>query len=156
MMMGAAKGFSRWVAISAVLIAMAACGQASGESGGSSSSLSTASAGSSLDGTRWKLTGWTLNSLNPADFTITARFAEGQISGNSGVNTYGGPYRIGPGAAFSAGPLASTQMAGPEPAMRAETAYLTLLGQAKSYKMAGGVLTLYDGGGNESLIFEGT
>jgi heat shock protein HslJ len=114
------------------------------------------SAGSSLDGTRWKLTGWTLNSLNPADFTITAKFAEGQISGNSGVNTYGGPYKAGPGAAFSVGPLASTEMAGPEPAMRAETAYLTLLGQAESYKMAGGVLTLYDGGGNESLIFEGT
>ena len=40
-------------------------------------------------------------------------------------------------------------MAGPEPAMRAETAYLTLLGQAKSYKVTDGKLTLYDSGGNK-------
>ncbi len=113
-----------------------------------------ARAGSPLDGTRWRLTEWTLSSLNPADFTITMQFAGGQISGGSGVNTYGGPYRLGPAAAFSAGPLAATQMAGPEPAMRAESAFLTLLGQARSYKVAAGKLTLYDEGGNESLIFE--
>ena len=95
-----------------------------------------------------------MNSLNPADFTITAEFAGGNISGNSGINTYSGPYKLGPGSAFSAGPLASTLMAGPEPAMRAESAYQTLLGQAKSYKVTGSTLTLYDQGGNESLIFE--
>jgi heat shock protein HslJ len=111
-------------------------------------------AGSPLAGTQWRLTEWTLSSLTPTDFTITAKFANGQISGNSGVNTYSGPYKLGPGAAFSAGPLAGTKMAGPEPAMRAETAYLTLLGQAKLYKMADGKLTLYDKGRNESLIFE--
>ena len=56
--------------------------------------------------------------------------------------------------AVSAGPLVGTKMAGPEPAMRAETAYLTLLGQARSYKVVDGKLKLYDKGGNESLIFE--
>jgi len=109
---------------------------------------------SPLDGTQWRLTEWTLSSLNPADFTITAQFANGQVSGNSGVNTYGGPYKLGRGAAFSAGPLAGTEMGGPEAAMRAETAYLTLLGQAKSCKMADRKMTLYDKSGNESLIFE--
>ena len=109
---------------------------------------------SSLDGTRWRLTGWTLSSLNPADFTITAQFTNGQVAGNSGVNTYSGPYTLGPGDALSIGPLAGTLMAGPDPAMRAESAYLTLLGQAKSFKLTDGKLTLYDGGGNESLIFE--
>jgi len=64
-------------------------------------------AGSPLDGTSWRLTEWTLSSLNPADFTITAQFADGQISGNSGVNSYGGPCKLGRGAAFSVGPLAS-------------------------------------------------
>jgi heat shock protein HslJ len=108
----------------------------------------------SLDGTNWKLSGWTLSSLDPADFTITAQFSDGNISGSSGVNTYSGAVKLGPGAAFSAGPLASTEMAGPEDAMRAESAYMTLLGEAKSFKMAAGKLTLYDGGGNESLIFE--
>ena len=110
-------------------------------------------ASSPLDGTRWKLVGWTISSIDPADVTITANFAAGQISGYSGVNTYSGPCTLGPGDAFAAGPLASTEMAGPESAMRAEAAYLTLLGQAKSYRMAGGTLTLYDQGGNESLIF---
>jgi len=110
--------------------------------------------GSALDGTRWRLTEWTLSSLNPADFTITVHFADGQISGHSGVNTYDGPYALGRGDAFSVGPLACTEMAGPEPAMRAESAYMTLLGQAKSFKVADGKLTLYDKGGNQSLIFE--
>ena len=118
--------------------------------------ISDTATGGHLDGTQWKLTGWTLSSLNPADFTITAKFSDGQISGNSGVNTYSGPYDIGSGSALSVGPLAGTEMAGSEPAMRAETAYLTLLGQVKSYKMTDGKLTLYDNGGNESLIFEAT
>ena len=112
------------------------------------------SAGSTLDGTQWKLTGWSLSSLVPSDFAISAKFDGGQISGKGGVNRYGGPYKLGPGGAFSVGPLASTRMAGPEPAMRAEGAYKTLLGQARSYKLAEGRLTLFDEGGNESLIFE--
>jgi heat shock protein HslJ len=45
-------------------------------------------------------------------------------------------------------------MAGPEPAMRAEGAYLTLLGQARSYRVEADRLTLFDAGGNESLFFE--
>jgi heat shock protein HslJ len=110
--------------------------------------------GSSLEGTQWKLTGWTLSSLDPANFTITAQFADGTISGSSGVNTYNGEVKVGPGEAFSVGTIATTLMAGPEDAMRAETAYTTLLNQAKSFKMAAGNLTLYDVSGNESLIFE--
>jgi heat shock protein HslJ len=113
-----------------------------------------ASAGSPLDGTTWRLTEWTLSSLRATDSTITARFADGQLSGGSGVNTYGGPYRLGAGNAVAIGPLASTEMAGSEPAMRAEAAYMTLLGQAGSYKISDGKLTLYDKGGNESLIYE--
>ena len=107
-----------------------------------------------LVGTEWKLTGWSLNSLNPADFTITAKFTKEDISGSSGVNSYSGPYKLGAGGAFSVGQTVGTLMAGPEPAMRAEGAYLTLLGQASSYKVVDSRLTLYDKYGNESLIFE--
>lgn len=110
--------------------------------------------GGVLDGTRWRLTEWTLSSLDPADFTITARFADGQISGNSGVNSYSRTYQAGSGDAFSLGQIAVTEMGGQEPAMRAEAAYLTLLSQAKSFKLTGGRLTLYDQGRNESLLFE--
>jgi heat shock protein HslJ len=108
----------------------------------------------SLDGTRWRLAEWTVSSLNPSDFTITADFAKGQISGSGGVNSYSGPYKTGPGQSFSAGPLAGTLLAGPDATTRAETIYQTLLGQAKSYKVDGGKLTLYGEGGNESLIYE--
>ena len=107
-----------------------------------------------LDGTRWRLAEWTVSSLNPSDFVITADFASGRISGNGSVNSYSGPYKADAGTAFSAGQLAGTLLAGPEPATRAEFMYQTLLGQAKSYKMGDGKLTLYDQGGNESLIYE--
>ena len=106
------------------------------------------------DGTRWRLAEWTLSSISPGEFDITAEFADGQISGHGGVNTYGGPYQLGSRHAFAVGPLVRTEMAGPEPAMRAEGAYLTLLGQAASYRVDAGRLTLFDSGGNESLIFE--
>ena len=107
-----------------------------------------------LDETQWRLTEWTVSSLDARDFDVSARFADGKISGHSGVNSYGGPYASGPGRAFSVGQIASTEMAGPEPAMRAEGAYLALLGQARSYRVEAGRLTLFDAGGNESLMFE--
>jgi Heat shock protein len=134
------------VAVLLVVVALAALVGCSREGGSPD--------GGVLDGTRWRLTEWTLSSLDPADFTITARFADGQISGNSGVNSYSGTYQAGSGDAFSLGQIAVTEMGGQEPAMRAEAAYLTLLSQAKSFKLTGGRLTLYDQGRNESLLFE--
>ena len=109
---------------------------------------------SELDGTRWRLTEWTLSSLDAQEFDITAEFADGKVSGHSGVNSYGGPYTVGSRQSFKVGQLASTQMAGSASAMRAEGAYVTLLGQARSYRVEAGRLTLLDAGGNESLIFE--
>lgn len=117
--------------------------------------LAACSSGSgALDGTTWKLSSWTLSSLDPAAFTITAAFADGKISGRSAVNSYSGSYTTGSNGAFAVDQLASTEMAGPEPAMRAEHAYVTLLQQARSYSRAGRTLTLFDANGNESLIFE--
>ena len=107
-----------------------------------------------LEGTRWRLTGWTISSLWPGDFVITAQFADGKITGSTGLNTYGGPCKVGSGGKFAAGPLAVTLKAGPEPDMRAERVHLQLLGAAKSYKIAGNKLTLYDQGGFDSVYFE--
>jgi heat shock protein HslJ len=113
----------------------------------------TAAPAPSLEGSQWRLSEWTLSSLAAGDFNITADFAGGQISGRSGVNAYSGPVTLGADGSFAVGRLRSTLIAGTEPAMRAESAYLTLLGQARSWKIANGKLTLYDAGGNESLIF---
>lgn len=127
-------------ALSVALLAVAGCG-------GSSEPVT-------LDGTSWRLVGWSLSSMSPEEFTVTAQFADGKISGKSAVNNYMGPYTQGPGDAFSVGDIAGTMMAGPEPEMRAESAYLKLLAEAKSYELKSGGLTLFDEGGNESLIFE--
>ena len=106
-----------------------------------------------LSGTAWRLTEWTVSSVDPADVTITAEFDNGRVSGSGGVNSYSGPVKLSAGGGFAAGPISATEMAGPAPAMRAESAYLTLLEQAASYEVAGTTLTLYDGAGNVSLIF---
>ena len=139
-MAGLSKTFAAVLLILALLTALVGC----------------ALPGRPLVDTQWRLVGGTIRAVELATLSITAKFGDGQISGNSGVNRYQGSCTLGPGDAFSVGPLASTRMAGPEPAMRAETAYLMLLGQATSYKRADGKLTLYDKGGNESLIFEST
>jgi heat shock protein HslJ len=107
-----------------------------------------------LDGTSWKLTGWAESRPIPANVTITAAFADGRVSGDSGVNTYGGPYKSDTNGTFSAGPLAGTMMAGPEDAMKAESAYLKRLDTAESYSITGGTLVLIDADGTDSLAFE--
>lgn len=132
------KAFVQLIGVGMSCFALAACG--AGRQG--------------LDGTTWKLSGWTLSSLEPAAFAITAQFADGKISGHSGVNTYSGSYTADSDGAFAVDPIATTEMAGPEPAMRAEHAYVTLLQQARSYSLAGRTLTLFDAYGNESLIFD--
>ncbi|MEO6366326.1 MAG: META domain-containing protein [Luteimonas sp.] len=106
-----------------------------------------------LDGTRWTLAGWSISSQRAGGTGITAAFSDGKITGHGGVNTYGGAYTAA-AETFSVASLHMTEMAGSESRMRAERAYMTLLEQAASYKRVDGVLTLYDHGGNESLVFE--
>ena len=107
-----------------------------------------------LDGTRWMLRSWSASSLAPTDFTITAEFAGGQISGTSAVNRYFGAYTAGRDGQFSVGELGSTLMAGPEPAMQAETTYTTLLRAARAYRVEGTTLVLLDAGGSEQLVYD--
>jgi heat shock protein HslJ len=111
-----------------------------------------------LDGTKWTLTEWSVSSLYPGDFAITAAFSDGSISGKAAVNTYGGTYASASekegGGSFSTGELARTLMAGQEPAMRAEDIFFQLLAQARTYSLADGKLTLADANGNQLLIFD--
>lgn len=136
----------RSVFAAAVLVAVSACALGTVACGGGDDSPG-------LDGTSWTLTGWSVSSLDPNDFTITASFADGVVSGTSAVNSYSGPYTAGPDDAFSTGDIASTSMAGPEDAMRAEAAYHELLTAAASFAVVGDTLTLYDEFGAEALVF---
>jgi predicted secreted protein len=107
-----------------------------------------------LEGTGWKLEGWSISSLYPADFNITVEFQGGQISGRAAVNTYSGSYAIGPNGGLVLWGLARTAMLpGTEQATRAESDYFDLLGQARAYRLGDGELTLLDANGNELLIF---
>ncbi len=106
-----------------------------------------------LEGTEWSLVRWRESGLDPLDFTITAAFADGQVSGSSAVNTYSGSYTTGPGNDFSTGKLAATMMAGPDADMEAESVYLRLLEDAASAHLAGNTLTLFGSDGAETLVF---
>ncbi len=106
-----------------------------------------------LKGTSWKLTGWSESFSWPADVTISAAFDASTVSGNSGVNSYSGPYERDGSGAFTAGPIASTMMAGSEAAMKAEQAYVRRLEAARSYAVRGDTLVLKDADGKDSLTF---
>jgi len=106
-----------------------------------------------LEGTSWTLEGWTVSMLDPRDFEITATFEEGRMSGKAAVNLYGADCTLGTDGAFSLGPIVQTLMAGPAPAMLAETTYFGLLQEARSYVLDGDELTLLDEGANQLLIF---
>lgn len=80
--------------------------------------------------------------------TLTASFDGTQISGNGGCNTFSGTYTT-TGNVISIGPLASTQRACADPAVDTqEQQYLTALGLATTFTVAGNRLDLYraDGG----------
>jgi heat shock protein HslJ len=73
---------------------------------------------------------------------ITATFGfDGTLTGFSGCNRYAGPYEAAEGA-IGIGPLSSTRMACPEPAMSQEAQYLAALATAATYAIEAGKLEL--------------
>jgi heat shock protein HslJ len=79
--------------------------------------------------------------------TLTATFTRQQISGNSGCNTYSGPYTA-TATSIEIGPLASTRRACADPAVGdQEQQYLAALGLATTYRVAGDRLDLLRDGG---------
>ena len=110
---------------------------------------------SALAGSIWRLDGWSASSLQPSDFTITATFDDEGIRGSSAVNIYRGTYSDS-GGYFSVRDISSTEIAGPEPAMRAERIYLALLKDARRYERTATTLVLKSEFGNDLLYFVAT
>jgi heat shock protein HslJ len=138
--------------IVAMLVVLAAgCG--TGTTSPSGSAVDSVTGTDTLTGSTWRLVAWGNAGVLPAEVEITAQFAEGQITGNAGVNSYFGPYTVD-GGAFTTGELGRTLMAGPEPAMQAEDTYLSLLAEVRSYNLAGDMLMLNDADENALLQFE--
>jgi heat shock protein HslJ len=123
-------------------------------SGSSSSSGSSSPQGAALEGTTWVLT-TTLGGMadaGPAKAQVDIRFEAGQAGGSSGCNHYGGAYTLH-GSSLSFGPLASTQMACPEPIMTIESQYLQALAKVNRYAVASDATTMTLTGPDAELAF---
>jgi heat shock protein HslJ len=129
------------VAAALLVPALAACG-------GSSSVLQGPAASGPRGGTgfvdiQWQLRTAAIDSVDLSGFGITIAFTDSDVSGSSGVNRYAGTFTSSPEGAMDVGPLASTEMAGPDDAMRAEQAYLALLDTVTGYTVTDSELDLY-------------
>ena len=106
-----------------------------------------------IEGQTWVLTTYDRNdSLN--DRRPTLQFDVDKISGNTGCNHYSGIYQIKSDEISIEG-ISHTEMAclNPDGLMEQERIYLELLGNAKRFELADGVLTIFTAS-EQTLIFE--
>jgi heat shock protein HslJ len=68
----------------------------------------------------------------------------GRVAGTAGVNRFGGPYRFD-GHEIELGPLVSTRMAGPAPAMQQEQDFLAAVSGRRPFAMDGEALVIGQG-----------
>jgi heat shock protein HslJ len=102
--------------------------------------------------------GWQLESLVdpitgeqlpvPADVVVTIVLEDGTVAGNGGCNGYSADYQLD-GTSLSFGPVLSTKMACPEPAMGIENAFFAQLEHVASWHNDGGSVTLFVADGTE-------
>ena len=96
-------------------------------------------------GEPWHLVGGSVSAVAmPEGLTIT--FEADQVGGQAPVNSWSAGYTSTSAGGLELGPIASTLMAGPDEAMRAEEAYFGLLDTVDGYTaVEGGELYLFDG-----------
>jgi heat shock protein HslJ len=92
-------------------------------------------------------TGSAISSPVPGS-SVTMAFTARLVSGDSGCNTYSGPFAVSGTDAITLGPLASTLRACADPTVDTqEQQYLAALGLATTYQVTGNQLTLFRDGG---------
>ena len=107
--------------------------------------------GDSLDGTSWKLIAIG-NSSPVVGSTLTLAFENGQVSGHSGCNSFGGTYKIS-GDKLQFDQMMSTMMACVDQSlMEQESAFMKFLDDAQSFEIVDGQLHVYRSSG-DALIF---
>lgn len=95
---------------------------------------------SSLAGTRWRV-----EVATPGGEPPTLEFGDPwRIAGSTGINRFFGSYEL-PGDTIVFGVVGSTMMAGSEPAMRVEQAFLAALSGSRDVAVAGGILRIGSG-----------
>lgn len=122
---------------------VAGCGGGNGGSGGGIEDVTWVLDSYRLDGTMTDV---------PPDMRIDAVFAAGRVSGFSGVNTYWAAYEVS-GSSLTIDMPASTMMAGPEPLMAVEQAYLSALQEAASFTATQDELVVFADGGGDLLTY---
>jgi heat shock protein HslJ len=86
--------------------------------------------------------------------TLTAEFDAGTISGNTGCNSFNGPYSVD-GQSIEIGPLSSTRAACPnEELQQQEQSYLAALELATTFEITGNRLDLFRPGHTIAATFE--
>lgn len=104
-----------------------------------------------LDGTVWVLS--TLGDAPALPGTeVTLSLEGGAMSGTDGCNRYRGNYTA-EGGSFTAGAMATTMMACPEPVMAQAAAYSAALREATGFAVDGGHLALTDATGAVRATF---
>ena len=108
--------------------------------------------GDALDGTSWALVSYGETRPIPGT-TITAKFADGQLRGSAGCNSYFGSYQVS-GDKIRVGDMAMTEMACLEPAgvMEQELVFAQLMRDAQSFRLVDGQLQIFRPDG-ETLTF---
>ena len=127
------------IVVGVTVFALAACG-------------GTPAPAASLEDTAWTLTAYRKSRLI-AGTSFTAAFADGQLRGSAGCNSYGGEYAI-KGNTIEIGMLMSTMMACTEPdgLMEQEQFLLEFLQSVERWQMEDGQLQLFRADG-EALTF---
>ncbi len=92
-----------------------------------------------IEGAAWRLTqlpGTQSAALAQLNRPVTVRFESGRLSGFAGCNNFSGSYTLD-GDQLKIGPVASTQMACPEPGSSVETAFHKALSGTLRYSVDG-------------------
>ncbi len=112
--------------------------------------------GGQLEATQWVLNAvWVNGALTVVPDTeyVDAEFDSRRVTGFSGCNTYDAFYQAGARTLFVTQPR-STKIACAQTSMDLETAYLTALGNSRTFTERGGTLTVFDGDRNSILTFD--
>jgi heat shock protein HslJ len=124
--------------------------------------LGACSGGDELDGTSWEAVQLGARPTVP-DVVSTATFADGEVSGSGGCNSYTAEYRAGGSAGLYGGAdeptsisitnVGGTELACEELVMAQESSFYDALTTAETYRVVTDRLELLDGGGEVLLAF---
>ena len=110
-----------------------------------------------LEGTSWTATGVNngTGGVESSDLTgnISAAFASGAMSGNSGCNEYNAKYETSGTDGLTISDIATTRKACADDAMTLEGQYNAALAKVATYSISGNTLTLRDAAGSTQATF---